>query len=156
MKPRPLFLACTIILESKWLISTTSVPMTSFRPTFMTSTWNILRTVIIPHRILMMIMEMQDPKMEEDNSTELLTFLSKQKGSTHPGHLANVLSTSKAKNAKGARFTNKPSADPLPPKNEEIVANGWQIISTSPFPLHPLFCLLPQVSQTWLACQQRH
>ncbi len=61
---------------------------------------------------------------EEDNSTKLLTFLSKQKGSTHPSHLANVLSTSRAKNAKGAMFMSKPSADPPPPKDEEIVVNG--------------------------------
>jgi len=28
--------------------------------------------------------------------------LTKQQGATHPGHLANVLSTSKTKNAEGA------------------------------------------------------
>jgi len=38
-----------------------------------------------------------EAQAEEDNSTELLAFLSKQKGSTHPGHLENVLSTSKTK-----------------------------------------------------------
>jgi len=36
---------------------------------------------------------------DEDNSTELLTFLTKQQGSTHPGCLANVLSTSKTSQA---------------------------------------------------------
>jgi len=52
---------------------------------------------------------------EEDDSTELLTFLTKQKGSTHPGH----------QNAKGAKFMSKPNAGPLPPpKDEEIVVNG--------------------------------
>jgi len=64
---------------------------------------------------------------EEDNSTELLAFLSKQKGSTFPGHLANVLSTSKTKNAKGVKFMSKPNASHAPPpKDEEIVVNGKQ------------------------------
>ena len=34
---------------------------------------------------------------DDDNSTELLAYLSQQKGPSHPGHLANVLSTSKTK-----------------------------------------------------------
>jgi len=51
--------------------------------------------------------------------------LTKQQGSTHPGHLANVLSTSKTKHTKGAKFKNKPNADPPPPpKDDEIVVNG--------------------------------
>ena len=37
---------------------------------------------------------------DEDNSTVLIAFMSKQQGSTHPGHLANVLSTSKNKSAR--------------------------------------------------------
>jgi len=66
-----------------------------------------------------------EAQAEEDNSTKLLAFLSKQKGSTHPGHLANVLSTSKTKNAKGMKFAGKPSAAlPPPPQDGEIVVNG--------------------------------
>jgi len=65
-----------------------------------------------------------ETQAEEDNSTKLLAYLSKQKGPTHPGHLANVLSTSKTKHEKGAKFMSKPNADPLPPKDEEIVVNG--------------------------------
>ncbi len=61
---------------------------------------------------------------EEDNNTELLAYLSKQKGSTNPGHLANVLSTSKAKNTKEMKFMSMPNADTPPPKNEENVVNG--------------------------------
>jgi len=68
-----------------------------------------------------------EAQAEEDNSTEFLAFLSKQKGSTHPGHLANVLSTSKTKNAKGIKFMSKPNAGPPPPpKDEEIVVSGKQ------------------------------
>ncbi len=58
---------------------------------------------------------------DEDTSTALLAFLSKQQGSTHPGHLANVLSTSKNKSAKDARFMAKHDASP--PKDDEIVVN---------------------------------
>ncbi len=65
-----------------------------------------------------------DAEVDEDNSAALLAFLSKQQGSTHPGHLANVLSTSKTKNAKGAKFMSKPTVDPPPPKDDEIVVNG--------------------------------
>ena len=61
--------------------------------------------------------------VDEDTSTALLAFLSKQQGSTHLGHLANVLSTSsKTKNAKGPKFMSKPDAGP--PKDDEIVVNG--------------------------------
>jgi len=35
-----------------------------------------------------------EAQVDEDTSTALLAFLSKQQGSTDPGHLANVLSTS--------------------------------------------------------------
>ena len=52
------------------------------------------------------------PQLDEDTSTALLAFLSKQKSTTHPGHLANILSTSKNKNAKGARFMTKPCPTP--------------------------------------------
>ncbi len=62
---------------------------------------------------------------DDDNSTELLAFLSWQQVPSHPGHLANVLSTSKAKGAKGVKFANKLNAgSPSPPKDEEIVVNG--------------------------------
>jgi len=62
----------------------------------------------------------------DDDSTELLAFLAKQgQGSSHPGHLANVLSTSKTKHAKGAKFMPKAnSAGPAPSKDEELVING--------------------------------
>ncbi len=63
-----------------------------------------------------------EPQPDEDASTALLAFLSKQKSATHPGHLANVLSTSKSKNAKGARFMTKPDTDSS--KNDEITING--------------------------------
>jgi len=62
------------------------------------------------------------PQLNEDTSTALLAFLSKQKSNAHPGHLANVLSTSKSKNAKGARFMAKSDASPT--KDDEIVING--------------------------------
>jgi len=66
-----------------------------------------------------------EAQAEEDNSTELLAFLSKQKGSTYPSHLTNVLSMSKAKNGRGVKFMSKPNASPAPPsKDEEIVING--------------------------------
>jgi len=67
-----------------------------------------------------------EAQVDEDTSTALLAFLSKQQGSTHPGHLANILSTfSKTKNAKGAKFMSKPNADPpSPPTDDEIVVNG--------------------------------
>ena len=61
------------------------------------------------------------PQLDEDTSTALLAFLSKQK-SAHPGHLTNILSTSKSKNAKGARFMTK--SDVNPSKDDEIVING--------------------------------
>ncbi len=64
-------------------------------------------------------------QVDEDTSTALLAFLNKQQGSTHPGHLANVLSTSMTKNAKGAKFMRKPDAGPTPPpKDNETVVNG--------------------------------
>ena len=62
------------------------------------------------------------PQLDEDTSTMLLSFLSKQKSTAHPGHLANVLSTSKSKNAKGAKFMAK--SDTSPPKDDEVVING--------------------------------
>ena len=62
------------------------------------------------------------PQLDEDTSTALLAFLSKQKSAAHPGHLANVLSTSKNKNAKGARFI--PKSDTNSTKDDEIVING--------------------------------
>ncbi len=66
-----------------------------------------------------------DDPQNESNSTELLAFLTKQQGYTHPGHLANGLSTSKTKNAKGTKFMGTPTAGLLPPcKDEEIVING--------------------------------
>ena len=61
-------------------------------------------------------------QLDEDTSTVLLAFLSKQKSAAHPGHLENVLSTSKNKNAIGARFISK--SDASPPKDNEIVING--------------------------------
>jgi len=67
-------------------------------------------------------------QLDDDTSTAFLAFLSKQKSAAHPGHLANVLSTSKNKNAKGARFM--PKSDASPPKDDEIVINGkkyWQV-----------------------------
>ncbi len=66
-----------------------------------------------------------ETQADEDTSTALLTFLSEQQGSIHPGHLANVMSTSKTKNAQGAKFMSKPNADPPPPsKDDGIVVNG--------------------------------
>ncbi len=62
------------------------------------------------------------PQLDEDTSTVLLAFLSKQESTTHPGHLANILSTSKNKNAKGARFMTKPDASA--PKDDEVIING--------------------------------
>ena len=62
------------------------------------------------------------PQLDEDTSTVLLAFLSKQKSAAHPGHLANILSTSKSKNAKGARFMAK--SDVSSHKDDEIVING--------------------------------
>ncbi len=38
-----------------------------------------------------------DPQLDKDTSTALLAFLRKQKSTAHPGHLANILSTSKSK-----------------------------------------------------------
>ncbi len=38
-----------------------------------------------------------EAQVDEGTSTALLAFLSKQQGSTHPGHLVNVLSTSKTR-----------------------------------------------------------
>jgi len=61
------------------------------------------------------------PQLDEDTSTALLAFLSKQK-SAHPGHLTNVLSTSKSNNVKGARFMTKSDANPS--KDDEIIING--------------------------------
>jgi len=61
-------------------------------------------------------------QLNEDTSTALLAFLSKQKSTAHPGHLAHVLSTSKSKNAKGARFM--PKSDASSPKDDEIMING--------------------------------
>ena len=63
-----------------------------------------------------------ESQQDEDTSTALLAFLSKQKSTAHPGHLANVLSTSKSKNAKGARFM--PKSDTDPSKSNEITING--------------------------------
>ncbi len=63
-----------------------------------------------------------NPQLNEDTSTALLAFLSKQKSNAHPGHLANVLSTSKTKNAKGAKFMTK--SDASSHKDDEIVING--------------------------------
>ncbi len=65
-----------------------------------------------------------DPEchLDENTSTALLAFLSKQKSTDHPGHLANILFTSKSKNAKGARFMAK--SDASPSKDDEIVING--------------------------------
>jgi len=63
-----------------------------------------------------------EPQLDEDTSTALLAYLSKQKSTTHPGHLANVLSTTKSKNAKGARFM--PKSDTDSSKGDEITING--------------------------------
>jgi len=63
-----------------------------------------------------------DPQLDEDASTMLLACLSKQKSTAHPGHLANILSTSKSKNAKGARFMAKSNASDS--KEDEVVING--------------------------------
>jgi len=63
-----------------------------------------------------------DPQLDKDTSTVLLAFLSKQKSTAHPGHLANILSTSKSKNTKGARFMTKPNTSLS--KDNEIVING--------------------------------
>ena len=61
----------------------------------------------------------------DDDSTELLAFLTRQQGTSHPGHLANVLSTSKPKSAKAVKFAAKPPpGPPTAPKAEEIVVNG--------------------------------
>jgi len=60
-----------------------------------------------------------EAQAEGNNSTELLAFLSKQKGCT------NVLSMSKHKNAKGIKFMSKPNTIPAPPSmDEEIVVNS--------------------------------
>jgi len=70
------------------------------------------------------------PQLDEDTSTMLLAFLSKQKSTAHPGHLANVLSTSKSKNAKGARFMTKSDANP-----SKGIARYNPIASTTQSPL---------------------
>ena len=62
------------------------------------------------------------PQLDEETSTALLAFLSKQKSAAHPGHLANVLSTPKSRNAKGAKFMTKP--DTSSPKDDKVVING--------------------------------
>ncbi len=62
------------------------------------------------------------PQLDEDTSTALLAFLGKQKSTARSGHLANVWSTSKSKNAKGARFMT--TSDASPSKDDEIVING--------------------------------
>ncbi len=61
------------------------------------------------------------PQLDEDTSNALLAFISKQKSTAHPRHLANVLSTSKTKNAKGARFMTK--SDASPSKDDRVVIN---------------------------------
>jgi len=72
---------------------------------------------------LMMTMEMLEPKLIRIPALNCMLF-DQTTGSTHPGHLANVLSTSKTKHAKDAKFMNKPKARPSPlPKEEEIVVN---------------------------------
>ncbi len=63
-----------------------------------------------------------DSQLDGDTSTTLLAFLSKQKSTAHPGNVANVLSTSKSKNAKGARFM--PKSDASSSKDDEITING--------------------------------
>jgi len=64
-------------------------------------------------------------QVDEYTSTELLDFLTKQQGSTHPSYLANVLSTCKTRHAKGTKFMNKPNAGPSsPPKDGNIVVNS--------------------------------
>jgi len=74
-------------------------------------------------------------QLNEDTSTVLLAFLSKQKSAMHPGHLANVLSTSKNKNAKGARF--KTNSDASSPKDDKIVINGKRYHQVQ---VHHIFC----------------
>ncbi len=64
-------------------------------------------------------------QFDKDTSTVLLAFLSKQKSTAHPGHLANILSTTKSKNAKGARFMTK--SDMSSPKDGKIVITGRHI-----------------------------
>jgi len=103
----------------------------------MTFNWKTLKTLITLHQILMMTHGDAGAQVDEDNSTELLAFLTKQQGSTHPGHLANVLSTAKTKHEKGAKFMNKLNTGPSPPpKDDEIVVNGkrYSRSSTSHLP----------------------
>jgi len=89
-----------------------------------------------------------ETQVDEDASTALLAFLTKQQCSTHPGHLANVLSTSKTKNAKGAKFTSKPNAGPPPPpKDDEIVVNGKRYCQVQ------VHCIFYSVSlKSWFIC----
>ena len=70
------------------------------------------------------------PQLDEDTSTALLAFLSKQKSTAHPGHLANVLSTSKNKNAKGARFM--PKSDASPPRMMRLLSMARSITRCNP------------------------
>jgi len=77
------------------------------------------------------------PQLDEDTVTALLAFLSKQKSAAHPGHLANVLSTSKNKNAKGARFM--PKSDVSAPKDDEIVINGKKYRQVQSHRIHYIY-----------------
>jgi len=88
------------------------------------------------------------PQLDEDASTALLAFLSKQKNTAHPDHLANVLSSSKSKNAKGARFMAKSDANPS--KDDEIIIDGKFYCQVHPS--HLLLCLLSQVTESRFTC----
>jgi len=88
-------------------------------------------------------------QVDEDNSTA--HFLTKQQGSTHPGHLANVLSTSKTKHAKGTKFMDKPNACPPPPsKDDEIVVNGKRYCQVKVH--HIFYSVSSHKFQSWLTC----
>jgi len=124
MRLNPSFLALRRIQESTQSISITSVLMISFKPICISlhveSTEHFDNAPPDPDDD-----HGKEDIQDDDNSTELLAFLSWQQVPSHPGHLANVLSTSKAKGAKGVKFANKLNAgSPSPPKDEEIVVNG--------------------------------
>jgi len=142
MRLRLSFWANAGILGSTLLISTTSVSLIFSKPTCMTFNWKTLKTMITLHQMLMMTHGDAGAQVDEDNSTELLASLTKQQGSTHPGHLANVLSTARTKHEKGVKFINKLNAGPSPPpKDDEIVVNGKRYSRSSTS--HLLLCLLP-------------
>jgi len=80
----------------------------------------------------------------------VLAFLSNQQAPSHPGHLANVLSTSTSRHSQRAKLLNKPHGSYTIPIKRQWDCCQWQDIPPAQQSQDQLFRVYSQIQKTWI------